>query len=81
MSTPAISVTYDLDSGAFVLMATSHGHTSIAGPRILRAAPHPDVQWSHPTQTAANADALKLQQYLDGLGKGPSKQKLRQQGE
>ncbi len=81
MSAPTIHVTYDLDSAAYILMATSHGHTAIAGPRILRAPPHPDVAWSHETKEQAEAAAKLLQQYLDGLGKGPSKQKLREQGE
>ncbi len=37
------------------------------GPRLFRAPPHPDIQFSHPTIDAAEADARKLRVYLAGL--------------
>lgn len=77
---PAISVAFDMDSDAHILMATSHGRADVAGPRILRAPPHPDVKWRHATQEAAEADVAKLNAYFAGLGKGPSKTALRKQG-
>ena len=80
--TPTISVQFDFDDGAYVLMATSYGRTQPAGPRLFRAAPHPDIAFAHPTEEAAEADAQKLRAYLDSLGqrKGPSKAKLRKLG-
>ncbi len=62
-------------ANSFVLMASSHGHTAIAGPRILRAAPHPDIQWSHPDRDSAEKDAVKLSAYLDALPVKKSKKK------
>jgi len=79
--TPTLSITYDMESAHYVIMAESHGRSAVAGPRILRAPPHPDVQWRHDTQEAAEADVQKLRQYFDGLGRGPSKAKLRKQGD
>jgi len=81
MSAPAISVVFDFGSEEYVLMATSYGRSSPAGPRILRAAPHPDVQWRHIDEASAEADAKKLRAYFDGLGRGPSRTKIRQAGD
>ena len=80
--TPVITVSQDMDSGLFELYATSYGRTVIAGPRLFRATPHPEIAFAHTTQESAEADAGKLRAYLDSLGqrKGPSKAALRRQG-
>ncbi len=64
MSTPIISTAFDASTEEHVLMVTSYGRTSEAGPRILRAPPHPDVQWRHADEAAATRDASLLQRYL-----------------
>jgi hypothetical protein len=74
------SVAFSPDDMCFRIYCESHGRTAIAGPRILRGGPWPDVQWAHETQEAAEADAKKLRAYFEGLGRGPSKSKLRKQG-
>lgn len=79
--TSTISTAYDMDTAEHVLMVTSHGRTAEAGPRILRAPPHPDVKWRHDSLVDAERDAATLRRYFDGLGKGPSKAKLRRAGE
>lgn len=78
----AISVAYDLDEGLHVLYATSYGRTNVAGPRLFRAPPWPEIAFAHATQEQAEADAAKLRAYLESLvaKKGPSKAKLRKQG-
>jgi len=78
---PAISTAFDADTEEFVIMATSYGRSAVAGPRILRAPPHPDIAYRHKTEDGANRDAAKLRAYFEGLGKGPSKAKLRAAGE
>ena len=65
--TPTISVLFDADIEQFRLYCTSHGHTAIAGQRIFRAPPHPDIQFSHDSQADAEADAATLRDYLAGL--------------
>lgn len=65
--TPLISVLFDADRELWTLYATSHGHTAVAGPRIFRAPPHPDIQFAHDTQEAATRDAATLRDYLAGL--------------
>jgi len=79
LNPPQISV--EPVGSEFVLMATSYGRTDVAGPRILRAPPHPDIAWRHSDETQAAADANKLQQYLDGVTKAPSRTKIRQAGD
>lgn len=81
MSAPVISVQFDLDTEEHVLYATSHGRTEVAGPRILRAPPHPDIKWRHATQTAASHDAGLLQRYLDGVNSKVRKRAQRTFGE
>lgn len=65
--TPTISVLFDADTEQHRLYATSHGHTAVAGPRIFRAPPHPDIQFSHDSQADAESDAQTLRDYLAGL--------------
>lgn len=76
MSIPTITITIllDLDDDLYRLYCTSHGHTSIVGPRIFRAPPHPEIAFVHDTQEAAEEAAQALRDYLAGLPqKKPSK--------
>ena len=79
---PTITVSQDMDSGLFELYATSYGRTVIAGPRLFRAPPHPEIRFAHETHEGAAEAAQLLTAYLDSLGqrKGPSKAKLRKLG-
>lgn len=70
---PEITVAYDMDSDRFQLMATNHQRTAIAGPRIFRAEPWPEVAFSHATQEAAERDAATLRSYLDDCASGKRK--------
>ena len=81
MSAPIITVAFSAETEEHVLMATSYGRTDVAGPRILRAAPHPNIAWRHTDETQAAADAKKLQQYLVGVTLAPSRTKVRQAGD
>jgi hypothetical protein len=64
----------------FRIYCESHGRVAIAGPRILRGGPWPEVQWAHETQAEAEKDAEKLRQYFAGLPKAPSKKAARKMG-
>lgn len=75
MKTPIITVSADLDSGEYILMATSYSYTMPAGERLFRAPPHPRIQWSHDNQEAADRDAATLQAYLDALPEVKRKKK------
>ena len=46
------------------LYATSYSRTSIAGERLFRGYPRPNIAFSHSTEEAAKTDAEKLQTYL-----------------
>lgn len=82
MTSPVtISVAFSSDTEEHVIMATSYGRTSEAGPRILRGGQHPDVKWRHPTEDSAEADAAKLRAYFASLGKAPSRTQVRQAGD
>jgi hypothetical protein len=70
---PAISVAYDLDSNAYLLMATNHARTTTAGPRIFRAEPWPSVAFTHDSQDAAERDADTLRSYLADCASGKRK--------
>lgn len=61
---PNISVAEELDTGEFILLATSYGMTEVAGPRLFKAPPHPDIKFRHTDERAANHDADLLQQYI-----------------
>jgi hypothetical protein len=65
--------------GLFDIMCDSHGMKAIAGPRLFRAPPHPDIKFTgHPTRDQAAKDCEKLWRYLDNLpDKKPSKAKQR----
>jgi len=69
---PVISTCLD-DSGEFILLATSHGRTAIAGERILRAEPWPSIRWRTDTQEEAEQEATKLRAYLDECASGKRK--------
>lgn len=78
--TPVISVSQDLDSGLWELYASSYNSTTVAGPRLFRAPPWPEIAFSHQDQASAERDAQTLRGYLESLGRGPSKAKLRKIG-
>lgn len=65
MSAPIISTAFDPTTEEYVLMVTSYGRVAEAGPRILRAAPHPDIKWRHSDEATASHDAGLLQRYLN----------------
>jgi len=67
---PVISVS---DGPPFLLMATSHERTATAGPRIFRAEPWPDVEFSHVTRSNAEAHATTLRNYLSDCASGKRK--------
>jgi len=61
---PVISTTFDLDTGQWCLYATSYQRTEVAGPRLFRSPPHPDIRFQHDNQESAERDAATLQEYL-----------------
>jgi len=67
---PTITVIFDLDEDAHVLMATGRGGTVIAGERILRAEPWPSVKFRHDAAESAEADAATLRAYLAECASG-----------
>lgn len=67
---PTISVLYDLDEDAHILVATGRGGTAIAGERILRAEPWPSIRWKHDSAESAEADAATLRAYLAECASG-----------
>lgn len=70
-----IFVEFDLDDEKFVLMCDDgRMKPTVAGQRLFRAPPHPNIGFRHPTMEAAEADAGKLRAYLGQLStKKPSK--------
>lgn len=62
-----LSTERDQATGKWVILVTSHAHTSVAGHRILRGGVHPDIEWSHDTQAQAKAAKIKLHTYLESL--------------
>lgn len=62
-----MTITTEPHNGGYALFATGIGGKAIAGPRIFRAPPHPDIQFSHPDKASAEIDAEKLRKYLAQL--------------
>jgi len=60
-----ITIQLDFDTEEYVLYATNHARTAIAGERLFRGYPRPDVKFRHATREAAEKDAAALQAYLD----------------
>lgn len=59
---------FNFAQGTFVLMVKSPGMApTVAGPRIFRQPPHPDVEWEHATQEGAEVDCKKVMKYLEEL--------------
>lgn len=71
--TPIITVSEDIDTGEFTLMATSHGRTNPAGPRLFRGGELPDIQFTHFDADNAERDRAALQAYVTAAwaGKAP----------
>lgn len=59
---PTITVQQETDE--YVLMVTSYLRTNVAGERLFRAQPHPDIKFRHATLAAAEKDAATLTAYL-----------------
>lgn len=63
-----IAVEFNMTTGRYELTAASHGFAPMpAGPRLLKAEPHPKVAWTHASLAEAERDAAALQAYVDGL--------------
>ncbi len=74
MSDHPIMISVKLDEQLkFRLYCTKIGYTMPAGERLFRAKPYPEVKFVHDSEEAAQADAYKLQKYLDGYVKKPKK--------
>ena len=59
---------FDSESAAYVLMCDDGRMRPMpAGPRLFRAAPHPEVAFTHETLEAAQADCAKLRSYFAWL--------------
>jgi hypothetical protein len=73
MLAPVITAEYNGDSDCWELLATSHGVTNPAGPRLFRGGKLPAVAWLHVDEDSARADAAALQRYVDlaWQGKAP----------
>lgn len=82
MTAPIITPCLE-DSGLFRLYARTRFGLDVAGPRLFRAPPFPEVAWESDTEDEANAQARTLQLYLNDVyaRRGPSKTKLREQGD
>lgn len=78
---PVITVAQDFDTGECRLMATSFGMTAPAGPRLFRAPPHPDIQFTHSDPESAERDAEKLRAHMaDKWSVGANNKKSRMMG-
>ena len=66
LETPKITVSLDEEIDEWILLATSYGSTTPAGPRLFRADP-PAVQFAHAERADAERDAAVLQKYLDAV--------------
>lgn len=64
-----IAVEFNMDTGLYELTAASHGFAPMpAGPRLLKAQPHPKIAFTHTSLAEAERDAAALQEYVDGTG-------------
>lgn len=71
-----ISVRPDLDTGRHDLYVADGRMSAMpAGPRLFRAPPLPDIQFSHENMADAMRDAEKLRVYLAGVQ--PAKKKTK----
>ncbi len=75
---PIVSLSFRGD--LWYIMVTTYGRTEIAGPRILRAPPHPDIGWSHTDKASAERDAQRLRDYLATLPEARRKKKSTTKG-
>lgn len=62
-----MTITTEPHNNGYALFATGLGGTAIAGPRLFRAPPWPDIRWVCDTREGAEREARKLQDYLDAL--------------
>lgn len=73
MYTPP-KITVEIYGRRYALFATSHGRSSLAGPRILRAEPWPEVKFVHDDRASAEKDAELLRTYLAECASGKRKE-------
>jgi len=63
-------------NGKFAIFADSYGMKTVAGPRMFRAPPHPDIQFSgYESEAQASKDCEKLWRYLEALPVKKAKKK------
>lgn len=63
-----IFVSYEPDDDNYILMCDDGKMSPMpAGPRLLKAQPHPDVKFQHATAEGAERDAATLAKYLGTL--------------
>ena len=74
-----MKITVETKTGQYVIMADSYGMKAVAGPRLFKASPHPDIKFGvYENINNAESDAQKLRSYLDQLPtKKISKEKLK----
>lgn len=75
---PVISVTQE--GSEYVLTATNHSRTAIAGERLFRQEPHPEIKFRHSSQADALRDAETLRVYLAECVSGKIKEKAKPVG-
>ncbi len=76
-----LSLSFDPDTGRWTIMVSAHGQPpTVAGPRILRGPPHPEVNWVHETEEGATADLEKLNTYLASVDEASTSTPTRRQG-
>lgn len=64
----ALQIGIEYDDGQFVLVASDgRMRPMVAGPRLFRAPPHPDVKFQHETMAEAERDAATIRAYLARL--------------
>lgn len=57
----------DLDTDRWTIMCRSHGYEEVAGPRLFRSPPWPEIKFEHETEEAAMNDLNVLRKYWEGL--------------
>lgn len=70
---PKITLDFDWSTAEHVLIATSFGMTSPAGPRLFRGGMKPDIGFRSTDEAEARKWAEILQKYLDEHFKVPGK--------
>jgi hypothetical protein len=75
-----IFVEFDMDDDKFVLMCDDgRMRPTVAGQRLFRGPPHPQIQFRHASAELAEVDAGKLRSYLAQLSSKKPSKKQRQE--